>query len=72
MCFGRKGCFLPAQMIHAELSKLVKKYSDHKEVEQAMYKKMLGNTSGNSNQEKKANSWVRISLFGRHLGSSVC
>ncbi|TNM87369.1 peptidyl-prolyl cis-trans isomerase FKBP8 [Takifugu flavidus] len=45
------------KMIHAELSKLVKKYSDHREVEQAMYKKMLGNTSGNSNQGKKANSW---------------
>lgn len=73
MWFDRKGCFLPAQMIHAELSKLVKKYSDHKEVEQAMYKKMLGNTSGNSNssQGKKANSWVRMSLFWQHLGSFV-
>lgn len=71
MWFDRKGCFLPAQMIHAELSKLVKKYSDHREVEQAMYKKMLGNTSANSNQEKKANSWVRVSLFGRHPRSSV-
>ncbi|CAK6955297.1 peptidyl-prolyl cis-trans isomerase FKBP8 [Scomber scombrus] len=39
--------------IHAELSKLVKKNSEQKGAEQAMYKKMLGNpTSGSSGSQK--------------------
>ncbi|XP_053178429.1 peptidyl-prolyl cis-trans isomerase FKBP8 [Scomber japonicus] len=39
--------------IHAELSKLVKKNSEQKGAEQAMYKKMLGNpTSGSSSSQK--------------------
>ncbi|XP_018522913.1 peptidyl-prolyl cis-trans isomerase FKBP8 [Lates calcarifer] len=39
--------------IHAELSKLVKKHSEQRGAEQAMYKKMLGNpTSGSSSTQK--------------------
>ncbi|XP_010870009.2 peptidyl-prolyl cis-trans isomerase FKBP8 isoform X2 [Esox lucius] len=39
--------------IHAELSKLVKKHSEQKGAEQAMYKKMLGNPdSGNYGMQK--------------------
>lgn len=39
--------------IHAELSKLVKKHSEQRGAEQAMYKKMLGNpTSGSSGTQK--------------------
>lgn len=51
--------FLLAQTIHAELSKLVKKYSERRGEEQAMYKKMLGNISNNSDQERQAKSWVK-------------
>lgn len=50
--------FLP-QTIHAELSKLVKKYSERRGEEQAMYKKMLGTTSNNSDQDRQAKSWVK-------------
>lgn len=57
------GCFLLAQTIHAELSKLVKKYSERREEEQAMYKKMLGNTCNNSDQDRQAKSWVKIFLI---------
>ncbi|KAJ0065081.1 hypothetical protein NL108_005555, partial [Boleophthalmus pectinirostris] len=44
--------------IHAELSKLVKKHSEQRGAEQAMYKKMLGNpsSSGSSIQKHKAKS----------------
>lgn len=38
--------------IHAELSKLVKKHSEQRGAEQAMYKKMLGNPSDNSSTQK--------------------
>ncbi|XP_037530702.1 peptidyl-prolyl cis-trans isomerase FKBP8 [Nematolebias whitei] len=38
--------------IHAELSKLVKKHSEQKGAEQAMYKKMLGNPSSRSSMQK--------------------
>lgn len=38
--------------IHAELSKLVKKHSEQKGAEQAMYKKMLGNPAGSSIPQK--------------------
>lgn len=51
--------FLP-QTIHAELSKLVKKYSERRGEEQAMYKKMLGTTCNNSDQDRQAKSWVKI------------
>ncbi|CAJ1060331.1 peptidyl-prolyl cis-trans isomerase FKBP8 [Xyrichtys novacula] len=54
--------------IHAELSKLVKKNSEQRGAEQAMYKKMLGNpTSGSSTQKHKAKSSWGLSwkwLFG--------
>ncbi|XP_077128042.1 peptidyl-prolyl cis-trans isomerase FKBP8 [Ranitomeya variabilis] len=43
--------------IHAELSKLVKKHTDQKNVETAMYKKMLGNVSTSSNKPDKKSSW---------------
>ncbi|CAL8308870.1 unnamed protein product [Lota lota] len=39
--------------IHAELSKLVKKNSDQKGAEQAMYKKMLGNPASVGNVSRK-------------------
>uniref|UniRef100_A0A3B4ALU6 Uncharacterized protein n=1 Tax=Periophthalmus magnuspinnatus TaxID=409849 RepID=A0A3B4ALU6_9GOBI len=50
--------------IHAELSKLVKKHSEQKGAEQAMYKKMLGNpfSSRSSIQKHKGLSWKW--LFG--------
>ncbi len=55
-----------AQTIHAELSKLVKKHSEQRGAEQAMYKKMLGNpTSGGSSSAQKhraKSSWVRQSF----------
>ncbi len=54
--------FLPflRQTIHAELSKLVKKHSEQKGAEQAMYKKMLGNPTNASVQKHRAkSSWVR-------------
>lgn len=52
------------QTIHAELSKLVKKHSEQRGAEQAMYKKMLGNHSDNSSTQKPRakSSWVRLSL----------
>lgn len=54
--------------IHAELSKLVKKHSEQRGAEQAMYKKMLGNpTSGSSTQKHRAKSSWGLSwkwLFG--------
>ncbi|KAM4052936.1 peptidyl-prolyl cis-trans isomerase FKBP8 [Anomaloglossus baeobatrachus] len=43
--------------IHAELSKLVKKHTDQKNVESAMYKKMLGNVSTSTNKAAKKSSW---------------
>lgn len=45
--------------IHAELSKLVKKHSEQKGAEQAMYKKMLGNPSSSSGTQKSRakSSW---------------
>lgn len=39
--------------IHAELSKLVKKHSEQRGAEQAMYKKMLGNPSSSSSSQKR-------------------
>ncbi|XP_071397612.1 peptidyl-prolyl cis-trans isomerase FKBP8 [Centroberyx affinis] len=54
--------------IHAELSKLVKKHSEQKGAEQAMYKKMLGNpASSSSTQKHQAKSSWGLSwkwLFG--------
>lgn len=55
--------------IHAELSKLVKKNSEQRGAEQAMYKKMLGNPSsaGSSMQKHKVKSSWGLSwkwLFG--------
>ncbi|XP_077082611.1 peptidyl-prolyl cis-trans isomerase FKBP8 isoform X2 [Siphateles boraxobius] len=53
--------------IHAELSKLVKKHSEEKGAEQAMYKKMLGNPSNASVQKHRAKSSWSLSwkwLFG--------
>lgn len=54
--------------IHAELSKLVKKHSEQRGAEQAMYKKMLGNpTSSSSAQKHRAKSSWGLSwkwLFG--------
>ncbi|XP_031719829.1 peptidyl-prolyl cis-trans isomerase FKBP8 [Anarrhichthys ocellatus] len=56
--------------IHAELSKLVKKNSEQRGAEQAMYKKMLGNPSGGSSsgsQKHRAKSTWGLSwkwLFG--------
>lgn len=66
-------CFVSlVQTIHAELSKLVKKHSEQRGAEQAMYKKMLGNpTSSSVNQKHKAKtSWVRqsVSLQCVYLG----
>ncbi|XP_035509669.1 peptidyl-prolyl cis-trans isomerase FKBP8 isoform X1 [Morone saxatilis] len=46
--------------IHAELSKLVKKNSEQRGAEQAMYKKMLGNptsSSGNTQKHRAKSSW---------------
>ncbi|KAM7388392.1 hypothetical protein PAMP_024568 [Pampus punctatissimus] len=46
--------------IHAELSKLVKKHSEQRGVEQAMYKKMLGNPTssvGSSQKHRAKSSW---------------
>ncbi|CAB1331479.1 unnamed protein product [Coregonus sp. 'balchen'] len=46
--------------IHAELSKLVKKHSEQKGAEQAMYKKMLGNPasgSGGMQKHQAKSSW---------------
>lgn len=42
--------------IHAELSKLVKKHADQKNVETAMYKKMLGNVASTTKSSSKT-SW---------------
>ncbi|KAJ8419052.1 hypothetical protein AAFF_G00005510 [Aldrovandia affinis] len=50
--------------IHAELSKLVKKHSEEKGVEQAMYKKMLGNPSVEKRQAKSLWSVSWKWLFG--------
>ncbi|XP_023699812.1 peptidyl-prolyl cis-trans isomerase FKBP8 isoform X1 [Paramormyrops kingsleyae] len=53
--------------IHAELSKLVKKHSEQRDMEQAMYKKMLGNPSSSTLQKHKAKSSWSFSwkwLFG--------
>lgn len=70
ICGLTEKVFFLAQTIHTELSKLVKKYSDHRGVEQAMYKKMLGNTSSNSDRDEQSKSWVRIFIsFCFILGS---
>ncbi|KAK7889669.1 hypothetical protein WMY93_025229 [Mugilogobius chulae] len=58
-----------SKTIHAELSKLVKKHSEQRGAEQAMYKKMLGNpsSSGSSIQKHKPKSSWGLSwkwLFG--------
>ncbi|XP_040926287.1 peptidyl-prolyl cis-trans isomerase FKBP8 isoform X2 [Betta splendens] len=57
--------------IHAELSKLVKKHSEQRGAEQAMYKKMLGNpssvSSGSNTQKHRAKASWGLSwkwLFG--------
>ncbi|XP_036410518.1 peptidyl-prolyl cis-trans isomerase FKBP8-like [Megalops cyprinoides] len=53
--------------IHAELSKLVKKHSEHKGAEQAMYKRMLGNPAPVTSQTNRNKSSWSISwkwLFG--------
>ncbi|XP_075720622.1 peptidyl-prolyl cis-trans isomerase FKBP8 [Rhinoderma darwinii] len=43
--------------IHAELSKFVKKHADQRNVETAMYKKMLGNVSTSTNKPSEKYSW---------------
>ncbi|XP_072261141.1 peptidyl-prolyl cis-trans isomerase FKBP8 isoform X2 [Pyxicephalus adspersus] len=43
--------------IHAELSKLVKKHTDQKNVETAMYKKMLGNLASSTTKASSKTSW---------------
>lgn len=43
--------------IHAELSKLVKKHTEQKNVETAMYKKMLGNTGSAPAKHNRESSW---------------
>ncbi|NP_001088346.1 FKBP prolyl isomerase 8 L homeolog isoform X1 [Xenopus laevis] len=43
--------------IHAELSRLVKKHTDQRNVESAMYKKMLGNPSSASAKPASKSSW---------------
>ncbi|XP_078526455.1 peptidyl-prolyl cis-trans isomerase FKBP8 [Lissotriton helveticus] len=43
--------------IHAELSKLVKKHTEQKNVESAMYKKMLGTTGSDPPSSSKEKSW---------------
>lgn len=57
-----------SKTIHAELSKLVKKNSEQRGAEQAMYKKMLGNpTSASNTQKHRAKSSWGLSwkwLFG--------
>uniref|UniRef100_A0A087X836 peptidylprolyl isomerase n=3 Tax=Poecilia TaxID=8080 RepID=A0A087X836_POEFO len=53
--------------IHAELSKLVKKHSEQRGAEQAMYKKMLGNPSKSGTTKSRAKSSWGLSwkwLFG--------
>ncbi|XP_035269178.1 peptidyl-prolyl cis-trans isomerase FKBP8 [Anguilla anguilla] len=53
--------------IHAELSKLVRKHSEQKGMEQAMYKKMLGNPSSGPVQKHGAKSSWGVTwkwLFG--------
>lgn len=53
--------------IHAELSKLVKKHSEQKGAEQAMYKKMLGNPESSSAMKQQGRSSWGVSwkwLFG--------
>lgn len=51
----------PPQTIHAELSKLVKKHADQKNVETEMYRKMLGNprAAGAPGKCKDKLPWVR-------------
>ncbi|MEE6488255.1 hypothetical protein FKM82_015169 [Ascaphus truei] len=44
--------------IHAELSKLVKKNADQKNVETAMYKKMLGDISSSGSKPRAKISWT--------------
>lgn len=63
---GRDGAGLvtpccPPQTIHAELSKLVKKHADQRNVETEMYRKMLGNPSAASTPRKCKDKlpWVR-------------
>lgn len=63
--------FLP-QTIHAELSKLVKKYSERRGEEQAMYKKMLGTTCSNSDQDRQAKSWVTIWFISFFSSKILC
>ncbi|XP_030640599.1 peptidyl-prolyl cis-trans isomerase FKBP8 [Chanos chanos] len=56
-----------SKTIHAELSKLVKKHSEQKGAEQAMYKKMLGNPADSSAQKRQAKTSWGVSwkwLFG--------
>ncbi|KAG9463342.1 hypothetical protein GDO78_021942, partial [Eleutherodactylus coqui] len=48
--------------IHAELSKLVRKHADQKNVETAMYKKMLGNVSPSTSKSAHKSSWVMADL----------
>ncbi|KAE8632149.1 hypothetical protein XENTR_v10001452 [Xenopus tropicalis] len=43
--------------IHAELSRLVKKHTDQRNVESAMYKKMLGNPGSASTKPASKSSW---------------
>lgn len=60
----------PPQTIHAELSKLVKKHADQRNVETEMYRKMLGNPSaaGTAGKCKDKLPWVRPLWAGIHRG----
>ena len=63
----------PGQTIHAELSKLVKKHSEQKGAEQAMYKKMLGNPPDINTVQKPLakSSWVSIEIVPVKLNREV-
>ncbi|OCT97723.1 hypothetical protein XELAEV_18009951mg [Xenopus laevis] len=52
-----KALFRKGKTIHAELSRLVKKHTDQRNVESAMYKKMLGNPSSASKKPASKSSW---------------
>uniref|UniRef100_A0A8D2MMQ1 FKBP prolyl isomerase 8 n=1 Tax=Zonotrichia albicollis TaxID=44394 RepID=A0A8D2MMQ1_ZONAL len=58
--------------IHAELSKLVKKHADQRNVETEMYRKMLGNPSAASTPRKCKDKlpWVRKTVLGLFLEPS--
>ncbi|KAG8454839.1 hypothetical protein GDO86_001163 [Hymenochirus boettgeri] len=52
-----KALFRKGKTIHAELSKLVKKHADQRNMESAMYKKMLGNTGSSFSKSSSKAAW---------------